>query len=292
MNIFKALFGSKEYTPEERQKADETRRFDMFKYDGMRAAKIGQFDYAVKCYNEALGIHNDLEVRDCLAQALIHTGALDEAREQLCILAEAEPDNVAIKIQTAQVAYMQGNYEAMATACERALQINKDHAVAHYLYGLAYVGSGNVVGAIAMLTKAVLLQPDMSDAYLLRGRTLLSLGDAAGADKDATRLLEMASDSEDALLLKARIEHTRGNNDIAIDIYNKVIEINPFCTDAFRERGAIKYEKGDTRGAQADMQTVLELEPDKVTDINGNFSAEGIEQQVRQAYSNINPLGL
>ena len=47
MNIFKALFGGSEETPEEKQKAEESRRFDMFKYDGVKAAKIGQVDYAV-----------------------------------------------------------------------------------------------------------------------------------------------------------------------------------------------------------------------------------------------------
>lgn len=292
MNIFKALFGGSVETPEEKQKADESRRFDMFKYDGVRAAKIGQPDYAVKCYREALAIHDDLEVRDYLAQALIRTGALDEAREQLQVLAAAEPDNVAIHIQTAQVAYMQEDYESMATACERALQADKDSARAHYLYGQAHAGSGNVVGAIAMLTKAIALQPDMGDAYLLRGRTLLKMGDTAGADEDVTRLMEMAPDNEDVLLLKARVERARGNADAAIALYGRVTEVNPFCADAFRERGAIKYERGDMRGAQADMQTVLELEPDKVAGISGNYSAEGVEQHVRQAYSNINPLGL
>ena len=82
MNILKALFGGSEETPEEKQKADEIRRFDMFKYDGVRAAKMGQTDYAVKCYREALKIHEDLEVRDYLSQALIRMGEFDGAREQ------------------------------------------------------------------------------------------------------------------------------------------------------------------------------------------------------------------
>lgn len=292
MSFLKALFGGSEETPEEKQQAEETRKFDMFKYDGVRAAKIGQFDYAVKCYTEALNIHEDLEVRDYLAQALIRTGALDEALVQLQVLAKAEPDNVAIHLQTAQVAYMKEDYEAMAAACERALQTDKDNARAHYLYGQAHAGNGNMVGAIAMLTKAIALNPGMGDAYLLRGRTLLAMGDTAGAGDDADLLLKSAPDSEDALLLKARVERAKGNADAAIDIYNKVVDVNPFCADAFRERGAIKYENGDMTGAKEDMQTALEIEPDKVSDINGEYSAEGVEHKVRQAYSNINPLGI
>lgn len=292
MNILKALFGGSEETTEEKQKAKEARDFDMYKYDGVRAAKIGQTDYAIKCYHEALNIHEDLEVRDYLAQALIRKGDLTEASEQLHILAEAEPDNVAIHIQMAHVAYMMEDYEAMSNACEHTMQADHDNALAHYLYAKAHIGQGNTVAAIAMLTRAITLKEDMYDAYLLRGQTLLKMGDTAGAAEDANKLMKTAADNEDVMLLKARVERAKGNADDAIDIYNKVVELNPFCADAFKERGAIKYEKGDMNGAKADMQTALELNPDQAADINGEYSAEGVEHKVKQAYSNINPLGL
>ena len=69
MNFFQGIVRGSEETPEQKQQADEARRFDMFKYDGVKAAKIGQHAYAVKCFNEALKIHEDLEVRDYLSQA-------------------------------------------------------------------------------------------------------------------------------------------------------------------------------------------------------------------------------
>ena len=68
--------------------------------------------------------------------------------------------------------------------------------------------------------------------------------------------------------------------------------MNPFCIDAFRERGQLRFDAGDKKGAEADMQKVLELDPNQLADVNGEYSAEGIEQRVRQAYSAINPLGL
>ena len=45
-------------------------------------------------------------------------------------------------------------------------------------------------------------------------------------------------------------------------------------------------------GAKEDMQKVLEIDPDKAADITGEYSAEGVEHKVKQAYSNINPFGL
>jgi hypothetical protein len=37
---------------------------------------------------------------------------------------------------------------------------------------------------------------------------------------------------------------------------------------------------------------VLELDPKTAENINGDFSAEGVEEQVKRAYSAINPFGL
>lgn len=292
MNFFKALFGGSEETPEQKQQADEARRFDMFKYDGVKAAKIGQHAYAVKCFNEALKIHEDLEVRDYLSQALIRTGELAEAYEQLQKLAEAEPENMAIWLRTAQVAHMMENYTAMAGACERALLIDNSNARAHYLYAQACIGQDDAVNAIAMLTKAITLQADMADAYLLRGQTLLKMGDTAGAADDSDHLLADHADNEDVLLLNARIERAKGEADKAIEAYGKVIDANPFCADAYKERGAVKYEKGDMKGAQEDAQRAMELQPEGMEGVSGDYSAEGVEQKTRQAYSNLNPFGL
>ena len=288
MNFFKALFGGSEETPEQKQQADEARKFDMFKYDGVRAAKIGQHAYAVKCFNEALKLRDDLEVRDYLSQALVRTGELAEAYEQLQKLAEAEPENMAVWLRTAQVAHMMENYTAMAQACERALLIDNSDARAHYLYAQACIGQDDVVNAIAMLTKAIALQADMADAYLLRGQTLLKMGDTAGAAEDCGHLLAEHADNEDVLLLSA----AKGEADKAIEAYGKVIDANPFCADAYKERGAVKYEKGDMKGAQEDAQRAMELQPEGMENVSGDYSAEGIEQKTRQAYSNLNPFGV
>ena len=43
---------------------------------------------------------------------------------------------------------------------------------------------------------------------------------------------------------------------------------------------------------EEDMQKVLELNPNEMADVNGEYSAEGIEQKTRQAYSNLNPFGI
>ena len=81
MNFFKALFGGKSETSEEKKKADEIKNFDVLKYDGVRALQMGQTDYAVKCFGHALDIKDDLEIRDYLSQAYMRAENFTAAYE-------------------------------------------------------------------------------------------------------------------------------------------------------------------------------------------------------------------
>ena len=292
MNFFRSLFGGSEEKPEEKKREEDAKNFDVLKFDGVRAMRGGEMLYAIKCFSHALELKEDLEIRDYLSQALIHNNELLPAFEQLQKLADAQPDNQEIFIRMANIAFMMEDYGAMADACEKALLIDKENSLVQYLYARACIGQGDVVNAIAMLTKAIALKEDYDDAYLLRGETLLEMGDVEGADEDARYLLEKVNDSEDVLLLKARIEAKKGNADEAISQYNKVIVANPFCLVAFKERGALRLQQGDKDGAEEDMKQVLELDPNKGADVSGEYSAEGVEEKMRKAYKANNPFGL
>lgn len=292
MGFFSTLFGGRQLSPEEEKQEQEAKKFDLLKYDGVKAMKMGQADYAVRCFTEALKVHDDLEVHDYLSQVLLRQGNLDAAMNELRTLGDAEPENAQIQIRMAQVAYMQEDYATMKTVCQQATTLEPENAEPYFLHAEALKGQQNPVGAIAMLTKAISLKEDYAGAYLLRGQTLLVMGDAASAETDADWLLEHVGDHEDVLLLKARVEAAKGQAQEAIRVYDKVIEVNPFQIDAFRERGRLRLDLGDKAGAEQDMQTVLELDPQQMADVSGEYSAEGIEQRVKQAYSAVNPLGL
>ena len=286
------LFGGRQLSPEEEKQEQEQKKFDLLKYDGVKAMKIGQADYALRCFTEALKMKDDLEIHDYLSQVLLRQGDLDAAMNELRTLGDAEPENAQIQIRIAQVAYMQEDYVAMEAACQQATTLEPENAEPYFLHAQALKGQQNPVGAIAMLTKAVTLKEDLAEAYLLRAQTLLAMGDTASAETDADWLLEHVGDHEDVLLLKARVVAAKGQPQEAIAIYDKVIEVNPFQIDAFRERGRLRLDLGDKAGAEQDMQTVMELDPQQLADVSGEYSAEGIEQRVRQAYSAVNPLGL
>jgi tetratricopeptide (TPR) repeat protein len=292
MGFWKSFFGGEPENPEEEKKNAEDKNFDVFKYDGVKAMRIGQFDYAERCFREAMKIKDDLEVNDYLSQTLMRLGRLDEALAEMRIMINAQPSNAALLLQAAHVAYMLEDYDEMKKLCEQALALNAENAMANYMMAQAVLGQNDMISGIAYLTKAVSQNATLGDARLLRAKTLLKMGDIKGASEDVVWLLEHTEADEDVLLMAARVAHLSGKDDTALDIYNKVIELNPFQMDAYRERGQIRYEKGDKKGAEDDMQKLLEMNPNELADVSGDYSAEGVEQAMKRVYSAINPFGL
>lgn len=96
MGFWKTLFGGDEQTPEEEKKNAEARRFDLLKYDGVKAMRMGKFDYAVKCFREALKLQDDMETHDYLQQALVRQGSVAEAIDELKVMTEKHPDDVTL----------------------------------------------------------------------------------------------------------------------------------------------------------------------------------------------------
>ncbi|GAB6976274.1 tetratricopeptide repeat protein [Prevotella falsenii] len=259
MNFFQKLFGSKEETKEEVKVQNEAKDFDVLKYDGVRAMKTGEVDYAVRCFKHALEIKDDLEIHDHLSIVYASKGMFSEAYEELQTLSKAQPDNVQIFIRMANIAFMMENYGAMATACEKAILIDSENAAAHYLYAEACKGQGDDVNTIAMATKAISLDSKQGNAYLLRGETYLHTQQFAEAEADVAWLLEHTEDNEDVLLLKARLEHALAHNAAAIQWYTKVIDTYPFSLPAYTERGELYAEMGKTNEAADDAAKVAEL---------------------------------
>ena len=292
MGFWKSFFGGEEDTPEEEKKQADAKNFDLLKYDGVKALRMGQLEYAERCFNEALIIQDDMEVHDYLSQTLTRLGNLEGALAELLTMAHAAPDNVAVLMQGAHVAYMLEDYDRMKTLCEQALALDGKNALVNYQMAQAVMGQGNLIGGIAFLTQAIAQSDELADARLLRAKTLLQMGDVKGASEDVDWLMTHTEDEEDVLLMVARVAHAKGQNDEAINIYNKVTELNPFQFDAYRERGKIKLELGDKHGAEEEMQKLLEMNPDEMANVSGDYTAEGVEQAVKRAYSNMNPFGI
>ena len=292
MSFWKALFGGSEKTPDEEKKDDTERKFDLYKYDGIKALRMNQTEYAVKCFSEALKLQPDIETLDYLSQAFVRLGRFDESIATLDIIRRAHPQLTQVYDRMGHIAYMAEDYDRLDEIARQALEQDPQHAHAYYMAAQAALGKQKPVEAIAQLTKALAIDDGKEDAHLLRAQTLLALGDTTSAQKDADWLREQNEADDDVMLLCARLAARQGRAEEALQTYSAIIDSNPFHADAFLERGRLYYDQGDKQAAEADMQKYLELRPQEMEGVNGKYEAEGVEEMMKRAYSAINPFGL
>lgn len=313
MGFFKSFFSGKPDNPEvEKQKAAK-KNFEIFKYDGMRAQRMGRADYAMKCFTEALAIEEDFETMGYLAQVYIQTGHIDDARQLLERMTGLEPTHVSSYLTLANVCYMQEDYPAMAEAAKKAIEIEEGNAMAHYLLGKAVNGQGDGIMCIAHLTKAITLKDDFQEARLLRAEALVKMAQYKEAQEDIDAILASNPEDESTLLLRGKMKEATGKADEAeadyrlviglnpfnqqaylclgklymgqgkasdaITLMDEAIEMNPDFAEAYHERGQAKLMTGDKEGSIEDVKKALELNPKEMDTLSGQYGNQPLTRQ-------------
>jgi tetratricopeptide (TPR) repeat protein len=304
MGIFSSLFGGS-------KKTEEEKNFDILKYDGIRAMRIGKLTYALKCFEEATAIQEDLETMQHQANTYIRVNRMDDARQLMNRMTEIASDQPLVFQSLASLCYMQEDYKGMDEACRKALALNDQDPATYFLSAKAAVGLSNGIQAIAMLTKAIMLNEEFVEAYQMRAEILWTMRQAKDANEDIEKLLSMNPEDENALLLKGEILAVSGKEekalelidqvlalnpfsekayilkgsyflakqafDKALGVYDEALEINPNFAQAYHERGRVKLAKGDKQGSMEDMKRAIELSPENGANINGEYN--NYEQQ-------------
>ena len=313
MGFFTSFFNGKKEKPENENIKNNQKNFEIFKYDGMRAQRMGRMDYATKCFTEALKLQNDFETMGYLAQVYIQTNQLKEAKQLLIDMTHQEKDHVDTYLKLANVCYMLEDYSDMAEAAQQAIRIEEGNAMAHFLLGRANNGQGNGLMCVAHLTKALILKDDFIEARLLRAEALIAMKQFKEALEDINIILLQDAAEENALLLRGKLLAIAEKNDLAeadfkhiislnpfneqaflylgklyiqekrfkeaIELLDEAIEMNPNYAPAYHERGLAKLMNGDKDGSLQDITKALQLNPKKVEELNGQFNNQPINKQ-------------
>ena len=283
-NFFKSLFSSsKAATPEEEKSKNDQKNFDILKYDGVRAQKIGQVAYAIKCFTEALKLQEDFETMTYLVAAYTTANKAEEALEVLNRMVELEPDHINTLLTRVNVLFMLDKDADVIVDCRHILELEETNHLAWFLMGKAKRTTSDPLGAIADLTKAIALKEDFTDAYLMRARILLSMqqatealpdvekaitlapeamGNIDAAAADYQNVLELNPFNDEATLLVGQLLITQERLDEAITFFNEAIDLKPDFGKAYAERGRAKNLKGDKDGAFEDLKKSIELNPE------------------------------
>lgn len=318
MNLLKKLFAGNNEPEENVRHKNEERNFDILKYDGIRAQRIGKWIYAEKCFKEALNIRPDLETASLLVSTSLQLNKLDQAHEVLGQMISLEPQRLQSYLDLARVCYLQEHYDDMLATAQQAAQLVPDNETPYFLQAQAYHKLGDSIHTIVALTQAISRKEDFTEAYLMRGQVLLEMKQYNEALEDVDFLLKHDSIDEEALRLAAEVQQGLGNEDEAVTYYRKVIDLNPFNEYSYEQialiharkkeyaqaiatldealeinekaqlyqlRGKLKMDSGDKEGALADMKKALELNPESENRISGHFD------NFDTLYKSNNPLG-
>lgn len=296
MGIFSSLFSSKKEETADNKSKDDQKNFDILKYDGVRAMQIRQVGYAIKCFEEALNIQEDFETMNYLMNAYTLSHELEAALEIVDRMVVMEPEDVNTHLARVNLLFMLDREADALKEAEVALTLDGENYLILFLMAKAKKATGDLLGAIADLTKAIAVKEDLTDAYHLRAEILLSMGQGKEALEDVEKMVSLSPEEEAAYLLRGRIYEHLADTEAAENDYRLVLELNPFNENAYlslaallmkqqrqeealevyneaiehngqfakayAERGRLKNETGDKEGALADLKISIELDPD------------------------------
>ncbi len=279
MGFFKSLLGFED-TPEQKNEKD----FETLKVDGMKAMNIRKTDYAIACFQRALEIHEDAEVRSCLAKAYLNSGEALLAKDQLETLVSTQRENPDEWIAMAHVQYVLKEWSGMEESAQKALSLQGGDPEALFLLATAQKEQNNLIMAVASLTQLLCKQPDNLSSLRLRAEVFMLMGDWKNAEEDIDHYLEIAGnreevlppltsgccqapimesdDLEDLQLMKAEVQANSGRSDEACALLKTILENDPFCQKGYLDLCQLLLKTNQPEEALRVMDDALENMPE------------------------------
>lgn len=322
MSLLKKLFGQSAESPEEREAKTVEKQFRLLTENGIRALQMNAIQTAIPYFEQALELRpNDLNTTGLLAEARLKAQDYEDALPLLARLVESGEADVEVKLLRADALGQTKRYSEMSAETKAIMAEYPEEARAACLSGIASRGLHNDIMAIADLTTALRLRPDYDRARLLRAEILGDMGQWSETLTDTEELIAHGNTEEETLLLHSRALASLERHDEALHTLQQIIETNPFCRAAYLQkgaiyeqtsqpgkaietydealeqmkdfaeiylrRGAVKRQLHNDEGAAEDLKRFLELRPEAVENVDGDFS--NIENKMNEMYRYLNP---
>ncbi|MDR0538454.1 MAG: tetratricopeptide repeat protein [Tannerellaceae bacterium] len=261
INFFKSLF------PSNGEKSEDEKNFEIFKYDGIRALRMGKLGYAVKCFEEALKIKTDRETLQYHLAALSANHQTEDALAAASALIEFAPDDAEARLGRAGL-YLQSDMPEEALADCRAtlgmdLKENTDkiRPLAYHLIGRIMESTKDYAEAIEALTSAIELDANFATPFFLRAGAYYETDRLEDALTDVCQAIELSPDEEANYLLKGKIHEKQSMHADALESYDNALECNPYCEEAILLKSRILISNGEVAEAITFLTEALEYLP-------------------------------
>jgi tetratricopeptide (TPR) repeat protein len=190
--------------------------------------EAGQFDKAVKHFNEALRIYPQyLQARKNIAMAYIQQGKLDQAAEHFNEARRIYPQYLQSHENIAKMFLRQGKKEEARQCLNDLLRIKADWAAGYYKLGLAYARLRQYDLAVQNYKEALQLNPNFIEAINNLAVILSNRGRIDEAIEKFEKALLLKPDDPFAHFNLGIIMVQQGKYDDAVKHYNEALQAKP-----------------------------------------------------------------
>ena len=233
---------------------------------------------------------------EALGAAYARQGQLALSREALEAAARSRPDDAALLLALARVAYEQGDREGALGYLGHARAVTPEDPGVHLFLGMVCVELDLGAEAYAALGEAVRLDPDSPEANYAYGSVAMHRKDPTEAlpyfsryselrpddyrgpyavgvalflakhyEAARTQLLPFAERQETAAgasYLLARIARALNEEEEALRLARRAVEADPRSADGYSELGFLYQRVGEVERAEEALTRCLEIDPD------------------------------
>jgi tetratricopeptide (TPR) repeat protein len=157
-----------------------------------------------------------------------------------------------------------GYWKNNGTLFSRAVQVNKDSALAHGNLGLTLFIDGKIEEAIDHYNESIRIKPDYAGVYNNRGSAYAKLGRPRLAIQDFNKAIELKHDYAKAYFNRGSLYAILGQYQLAIDNLSAAIRLKPDYAGAYNNRAFVYFNQGDYISGCRDAKKACELGDCKV----------------------------
>jgi hypothetical protein len=157
-----------------------------------------------------------------------------------------------------------GYWKNNSTLFSRAVQVNKDSALAHGNLGLTLFIDGRIEEAIDHYNTSIRITPDYAGVYNNRGGAYAKLGRHRLAIQDFNKAIELKHDYVAAFFNRGTLYAVLGQYQLAIDDLSTAIRLKRDYVGAYNNRAFVFINQGDYISGCSDANKACELGDCKV----------------------------
>jgi tetratricopeptide (TPR) repeat protein/serine/threonine protein kinase len=220
-----------------------------------RAEAAEHFLKAIELSPQYEGAYSDL------TQAFFRAGEIEQAQQWSQRWLTAMPDSRAAHRWRGFLRFSVESYEEALSDLDRAIELGKHDAEAHYLRARVLVAMKQYDRATRDFDRSLQLNSTDDAAHMGRGRLHFSRGQFAEAASDFSQVLSRSPQNAEALRVRGDALRRLGRHAEALVDLDRAIQIDSHSATAYDRRGLVRAALGSHDLALADYARALEINP-------------------------------